>query len=147
MADNSIYMYEFVGGYADKTNGIAFGFAYTGLAGTAWATAGTSYFAGSLVGVKVFYSHPKAKWIGMAMSYYPGATLTEESPTQTTSRLGSATEFEAGFYLALKGNWQASLKLCYYSLSMSTSKTGSVTSTTPYSRTLVLPTASIRYGF
>lgn len=147
LSDNSIYMYEFVGGYADKTIGLAFGFVYTGFAANAYSTAGTNNYNGSMMGAKVFYSPPKWRWMLVGLSYYPGASLSESTPTTTNDRSGSAMSYDAGFNITLGGAWQTSLKLSYYSLNMRTSTSGSSASATGYNRNLVFPTASIRYGF
>lgn len=140
-------MYEFAGGYADKATGLAFAFAYTGLAGNVYASTGTNTYSGSLMGAKLLYSPPKWRWLALGLSYYPGASLSESRPTSSTDHLGSAIAFEGGLNITLSGAWQTALKVCYYSLTMNTNTTAGSTTTSAYNRSLVLPTASIRYGF
>ncbi len=147
LSDNSIYMYEFAVGYADKGIGVAAGFVYTALNGNVYSSTGTNTYGSSLVGAKFFFSPPKWRWMHFGLSYYPSAILTDQTATTTTNHAGTAIEYEAGFNIALGGAWMTSLKLCYFSLNMTSNTTGSVTNTTPYNRNLVFPTATIRYGF
>lgn len=146
LSDNSIYLYELAMGYGDKVSGFSFSFVYTGLSGNVYTSAGTNTYSGSLAGGKVHYSHPKFRWMLVAATYYPSASVSEQTPSTSSSHTGSAIEYEAGFNIPFKGNWAASLKLCYYSLNLNTI-TGGVTSSQSYPRNFVFPTATLRYGF